>query len=280
MIAVRRQITSSQLPAQGLLLLREVRYGLEEEILDLATRTLRCLPVLYIEVCPAIEEELLLEASSLLFNQQELPAQFRAEPRQKKATAEVALRQLVTAYGSTGMMPASEGHRLGELLRTVTSHLNLLAAIVGRFSEGGGVPLDLRYHFKGDLCQEGEPALFVVDRTAVFKEPEIEGRLEEEELSNDRLFRRLHFSHTVIGARHLVLALVRFLIRDLRSRGAYLPGYGLQLIGGGEEQVQEIVRGKEEAMMAAATQFMAALQAMSVAVHRHLEAAGAFQDGH
>ena len=33
-------------------------------------------------------------------------------------------------------------------------------------------------------------------------------------------------------------------------------------------------------MMAAATQFMAALQAMSVAVHRHLEAAGAFQDGH
>ena len=57
MIAVRRQITSSQFPAQGLLLLREVRYCLEEEILDLATRTLRCLPVLYIEVCRAIEEE-------------------------------------------------------------------------------------------------------------------------------------------------------------------------------------------------------------------------------
>ncbi len=31
MIAVRRQITSSQLPARGLLF-REVRYGLEEEL--------------------------------------------------------------------------------------------------------------------------------------------------------------------------------------------------------------------------------------------------------
>ena len=222
--------------------------------------------------------QMLLEASSLPFNQQDLPAQLRAELRQKKATAEEALRQLVTAYGPAGMMPASEGHRLGELLRAVTRHLNLLAAIVARFTEGGGVPLDLCYHFKGDLCQEGEPStlVFVVDRAAVFKAPEIEGQLEQE-LSNDRLFRRLHFSHTVIGARHLVLALVRFLIRDLRSRGAYLPGYGLQLFGRQRQQVQEIVRGKEEAMMAAATHFMGALQQMSVAVHRHLEAAGAFQ---
>ncbi len=64
MIAVRRLI-GSQLPAQGLH--REVRYGLEEEILDLATRVIRCLPVLYIEVCRAIEEEVEAEANRRRF---------------------------------------------------------------------------------------------------------------------------------------------------------------------------------------------------------------------
>ncbi len=175
------------------------------------------------------------------------------------------------------MMQASEGHRLGELLRIVSRHLNLLAATVARFQEGEGVPLDLRYHFRGNLCQKGEPALFVVDRTAVFKGPEIEGRLKPE-LANDKLFRSLYFSHTVKGARHQVLALVRYLIHDLQKRGLYLPGYGLQLFGEKQlQQVQKVVRGKEEAMIVAATKFMAALQQMSVAVHRHLETAGAFQ---
>ncbi len=65
MIAVRRLITSNQLPARGLH--REVRYSLEEEILDLATRVMRCLPVLYIEVCSAIEEEMEAAANKRRF---------------------------------------------------------------------------------------------------------------------------------------------------------------------------------------------------------------------
>ncbi len=192
-----------------------------------------------------------LQPAHVPYNLQALPTRLQAELRRQLQAAEDAVRQMETAFG----YPLSSGQSYSqvELLLTMNRHLNAQEATFIRFQVMGQVPL--ADHHPGDLRRGG--ALFVVDRAAVFNAANIEGQLDWE-LATAHL-RNQGFSEHIIAARHQVLALVRGLIADLRNWALCM---GLE---------HDIVRGKEEAMMVAATQFMGTLQEMSLAVHHIIE---------
>ena len=117
----------------------------------------------------------------------------------------------------------------------------------------------------------------MVDKVAVFPDKDnhpIEGHLDLEHAA-DQLNPRRRFSEEVITALQQVVTLICDLIDDLQNRPVL------------EEQQQQqqqkadldaIRQNKEEAMMVAATQFMATLPEMTLVVHRHIEVA--FFDGY
>ncbi len=195
-----------------------------------------------------------LQPARVPYNLQALPILLQTELRRQLQAAKEAIRQMEAIFG----YPFSSGqsHRQVELLLTMNRHLNSQAATFIRFQVMGQV-LPLADHHEGDFRRGS--ALFVVDRAAVFNAADIEGQLDWE-LANAHL-RNQGFSEHIIAARHQVLALVRGRIADLRNWAFYL---GLE---------HDIVRGKEEAIMLAATQFMGALQEMSLAVHHTIEPA-------
>ena len=197
-----------------------------------------------------------LQPARVPYNMQALPTRLQTELRRQLQAAEDAVRGMETTFGYP--LSSAQTYRLVELRLTMNRHLNAQAATFIRFQAMGQM-LPFADHHPGDLRRGA--ALFVVDRAAMLNSvaANSEGQLDWE-LASAHL-RNQGFSEHIIAARHQVLVFVRALITDLQNWALCM---GLH---------HNIVRSKEEAMMVCATQFMGALQEMSLAVHRIIETA-------
>ncbi|KAH9395363.1 hypothetical protein TYRP_020680 [Tyrophagus putrescentiae] len=130
--------------------------------------------------------------------------------------------------------------RLTELNSSMRRHLIAQAEGFMGYYQQGVMPT----YYWGDF--QHRSMFFVVNRAAV---------CQEDNVNNNEVMHRFH-SPNVIAARHQIIALVRDLIVSLQNSSVQYP------------ILAAILPSKEEAMMAAATSYMRALQKMSIETHR------------
>ncbi len=190
-------------------------------------------------------------------NMQLLPAHLQVELIVQEQSATDALYQLLDTYRFP--MSAELVQLAEDLFVTMRRHLNRQVDDYSRYEFQGVMP-EL---FWADL-RRGEQA-FVVNRAAVFQGAE--NQFEAERF-------RPGLSEPVITARRQLLVLVHDLAIDLHNR----PFVEAWEVAEEEMDLDDVIRHKEETMMAAAASFLLTFQEMSLAVVRHIESG--FVNGH
>ncbi len=175
------------------------------------------------------------------------PVTLYNELRQEEQAAKLALSWLLFTYEHLETMDAALVSRFADLMTSLRRHMFAQAEAFIRYSQQGVMPT----FCWGDL-QSGN-IIFIVNRAAVF-----EDNVSHNDLSTLVQYAEMFSfnSPLVITARNQMITLIRELIRNLRDRPVQ------------EENMSAAFQNKEEAMMAVATNYMQALQMMSISTNR------------
>ncbi|KAH9395361.1 hypothetical protein TYRP_020678 [Tyrophagus putrescentiae] len=175
------------------------------------------------------------------------PVTLYNELRQEEQAAKLALSWLLFTYEHLETMDSALVSRFADLMTSLRLHMFAQAEAFIRYSQQGVMPT----FCWGDL-QSGN-IIFIVNRAAVF-----EDNVAHNDLSTLVQYAEMFSfnSPLVITARSQMITLIRELIRNLRDRSVQ------------EENMSAAFQNKEEAMMAAATNYMQALQMMSISTNR------------
>ncbi|KAH9401530.1 hypothetical protein TYRP_016924 [Tyrophagus putrescentiae] len=193
-----------------------------------------------------------LGPAALHFPLNELPQGLKTELGQQAHSANYWVGQLVAAYGY--QLDAGQVVCHDSLMMSMRRHMTSLAEAFMRYVRQGVAPI----YYYNDL-QPGD-RFFIVDRAAVFQSPDNNQLMAP--MADFELY--VYHGPHVIAARHQLLTLIRDLIRVLRS-GPVL-----------EQVPAAVIQDREEAMLVAATNYMQALQMMSILAMRITESFFAF----